>query len=161
MGLRYWLKKRLAGEAAGDVPPGSSLLDTVLGRDPEHPHALGEYDATTYPEDIVELLRRRQRVADELLTIDIADPRARQEAIPKLKEVLRIYPHALAYEMLIRAYLDAGRYEEAKGVAFAARERRLECARSEFPELRSEIVFLNEWDPEEIDRMREETTAKG
>lgn len=156
MGLRYWLKKRLAGEETGDVPPGSSILDTFLGRHPDHPRALGEYDAESYPADVVELLRRRQRVADELLTIDVADPAARQEAIPRLKELLRVYPHALAYEMLIRAYLDAGRWEEARGVAFAAKERRLECARSELPELRAEIDFLHEWDPEEIDQLKQE-----
>lgn len=161
MGLRYWLKKQLAGEETGDMPPGTSLLDTLLGRDPDHPHALGGYDAESYPADVVELLRRRQRVADELMTIDVADPAARQEAIPHLKELLRIYPHALAYEMLIRAYLDAGQYGEAKGVAFAAKERRLECTRSELPELRAEVDFLHEWDPEEIDQLREERAERG
>ena len=74
-------------------------------------------------------------MASELLKIDIADPDARVAAIPRLKELLRRYPHPLAYETLIHAYVDAGRYDEAKGVAFAARERRNECARSSHPEM--------------------------
>ena len=60
------------------------------------------------------------------------------------------------YELLIHAYMDAGRFDEAKGVAFAARERRQECARSPHPEIRAETERLQAWDPAEIDQMRAE-----
>lgn len=158
MGIREWLKKRvvLEDETGTDVPPGSSLMDSFLGREGPPTRALGEYTAETYPTDVVELLRRRQQVADELIRMDIASPQARQAAIPRLKELLRVYPHALAYELLIQAYLDGGKWEDAKGVAFAARERRLECMRSNLSELRAEVDFLHEWSPEEIDQLREE-----
>ncbi|MDP9348465.1 MAG: hypothetical protein M3P24_04880 [Gemmatimonadota bacterium] len=157
MGIRQWVKRQLAVEEAGeDVPPGGSLLDAFLGRGPVPSHALGEYTAETYPQDVTELLRRRQQVMDELLRMNLTDRQTRQEAIPRLKELLRVYPHALAYEALIHAYLDGGRWDEAKGVAFAAHERRAECARSNLPELRAEIDFLHDWSPEEIDRLREE-----
>lgn len=157
MAIRQWLKRQLAMDEAGeDVPPGGSLLDSVLGREPARSHALGEYTADTYPKDVTELLRRRQQVASELLAMDLTDRQTRQEAIPRLKELLRVYPHALAYEALIHAYADGGRWDEAKGVAFAAHERRAECARSTLPELRAEIDFLHDWSPEEIDRLREE-----
>ena len=161
MGIRYWLRKRMAGEEAGeDVPPNGSLRDALFGREQPALHPLGEYSSETYPDDVRELLQRRQPVADELLSIDITDPRARQEAIPRLKQLLGVYPHALAYEMLINAYIDAGRWDEARGVAFAARERRLECMRSGLPELQAEVAFLHEWSPEEVDRMREERSRK-
>lgn len=161
MGIRYWLKKRMAGEEAGeDLPPNASIMDALFGRGDPPGHALGEYRADTYPADITELLQRRQDVADELLAIDVASPQARTEAIPRLRELLRVYPHALAYEMLITAYMDAGRWDEARGVAFAAKERRAECLRSGLPELRAEVAFLHEWTPEEVDRLREERAAK-
>jgi hypothetical protein len=157
MAIRQWLKRQIGAEDAGtDAPPGGSLVDTLLGRETAPVHALGEYTADTYPSDVTELLRRRQEVADELLRMNLTDRQTRIEAIPRLKELLRVYPHALAYEALILAYLDGRRWEEAKGVAFAAHERRAECERSNLPELRAEIDFLHEWTPEEIDRLREE-----
>jgi hypothetical protein len=118
--------------------------------------ALGDYDAATYPRDLVELLGRRQEVADALLRIDSSDPAARMEAIPQLRTLLRTYPHPLAYELLLHAYLDAGRFDEARGVAFAAQARRKECEASEHPEIQEEIRHLSEWSPEEIDRLRVE-----
>ena len=54
------------------------------------------------------------------------------------------------------AYVDAGRYDEARGVAFAARERRQECARSPYPEIRSETDSLRAWDTDDIDALRRE-----
>lgn len=161
MGIRNWLRSRHTDDetAEREAPPGTSFLDTLLGRERVTRHALGEYTAETYPEDVVELLRRRQEVADELLRMNVTDRQARVEAIPRLKELLKLYPHALAYETLIHAYLDSGRWDEARGVAFAARERRLECMRSELPELRAEVDFLGEWSPEEVDRLREERTG--
>ncbi len=161
MGFRNWLKHRMVGDDAGhDVPPGSSLMDSLLGREPERVPALGEYDSHTYPADLAEQLRRRQEVTAQLLEIDVTDPRARMEAIPQLREMLRIYPHPLAYEILILAYLDAGRYDEAKGVAFAAQARRGECARSDYPEIRAEIEHLEEWTAEEVDRLRLQREAR-
>ena len=161
MGIRYWLKKRMAAEEAGDdIPPNASIRAAIFGREPEGPHALGEYTADTYPADVTELLRRRQQVTDELLSLDVASRQARIEAIPRLRELLRVYPHALAYEFLITAYADAGRWDEARGTAFAARERRAECLRSELPELRGEVAHLHEWSPEEVDRLKAERAGK-
>jgi hypothetical protein len=155
MGIRYWLKRRMAGEDAGeDLPPNASIMDALFGRDNPPAHALGEYRADTYPADLTELLRRRQQVTDELLGVDLASAQARVEAIPRLRELLRVYPHALVYETLITAYIDAGRWDEAKGAAFAARERRAECLRSTLPELRAEVSYLREWSPEEVDRIQ-------
>lgn len=157
MGIRYWLKKRMAAEDAGeDLPPNASLRDALFGREQAGLHALGEYTADTYPADVAELLGRRGEVTEELLAVDVASPQARVEAIPRLRELLRVYPHALVYELLITAYMDAGRWDEARGVAFAARERRAECLRSGLPELEAEVAHLREWSPEEVDRLREE-----
>ncbi len=161
MGIRYWLKQRMSGPDGGDdLPPNASIMDALFGRDNPPAHAMGEYRAETYPADLTELLRRRQQVAGELLEIDVASAQARVEAIPRLRELLRVYPHALVYEMLITAYMDADRWDEARGVAFAARERRAECLRSQLPELRAEVSFLHEWSPEEVDRLREDRAKK-
>ena len=138
-----------------DSPPRSALLNTLLGREDARVRSLGEYDSNSYPRELQELLQRRGEVAQDLLRIDLTNPASRIEAIPRLRELLRQYPHPLAYEALIHAYLDAKRYDEAKGVAFAARQRRIECARSEYPEIRAETESLREWSSEEIDEMSE------
>lgn len=158
MGIRHWFRKQMLGaDAEGDdVPPHASLVNTLLGREEARVRSLGEYDRTSYPGELAEVLRRRSEVARQLLTVDVADRAARIEAIPRLRELLRAYPHPLAYEMLIQAYVDAGRFDEARGVAFAARERRAECARSPHPEIRAETERLEEWTPEEVDALREE-----
>jgi hypothetical protein len=157
MGFRHWLRQHLGGdEATGeDVPPNRSLMNAIWGRDEERLHALGEYSADTYPRDLAELLSRRQQVAEELMEIDITDPQERVAAIPRLREMLRTYPHPLVYETLIHAYVDADRYDEARGVVFAARERRLECMRSEYPEIRSEVDRLAEWTLDEVEELRQ------
>lgn len=156
MGLRHWLRQQLGSDDHGDdLPPGRSLMRSLWQRDDERVHALGEYDASTYPPELAELLRRRQTVANELLEIDISSPEARIEAIPRLREMLRVYPHPLVYELLIHAYLDAERYDEARGLAFAARERRIECASSEYPEIRSEIDHLSEWSADDVEQLRQ------
>jgi pentatricopeptide repeat protein len=160
MGFRHWLRHQLSGETASDdVPPGRSLLTTLWGREEERIRALGEYSSTSYPTELTELLTRRQQVADEVLAIDISDRDARIEAIPRLRELLRTYPHPLVYETLIHAYVDAGRYDEARGVAFAARERRIECRRSEHPEIRSEVDHLAEWTPDDVEELRQQREA--
>lgn len=160
MGVRQWMKRRLADDDSGDVPPGSSLFTTLFGADPAPIRSLGEFSASTYPPELAEQVRRRQQVAGQLLTLDVTRPEARAAAIPKLQELLSIYPHPLVYETLIHAFVEAGRFEDAKGVAFAARERRIECARSPYPEIQSEVDFLHEWTPEEVDRLRTDLEAK-
>lgn len=162
MGLRHWFRDRLAGvDAEGDdIPPTTALLNALLGRDEERVRSLGEYDAGSYPSDLRELLARREEVTRSLLGLDITDREARIAAVPQLRELLRKYPHPLVYETLINAYLDSGRFDEAKGVAFAARQRRVECARAEHPEIRAEIDSLREWTPEEIEELRREHEGK-
>jgi ATP/maltotriose-dependent transcriptional regulator MalT len=162
MGIRHWFRDRLLGDdtEGNDVPPGMSLVNTLLGREQERVRSLGEYRADSYPAEMADLVRRRSEVAREVLSIDVADPEARAAAIPRLQQLLRKYPHPLVYEMLIHAYVDSGRYDEAKGVAFAARERRLECARSPHPEVQAEIERLREWSPEEVDELRAEREAR-
>jgi hypothetical protein len=157
MGIRHWIRQRLAEDAEGrDVPPNASIVDAIFGRDTPTPRAMGEYDAKSYPGELAELLRRREQVAGELLAMDVTSRAGRQAAVPRLRELLRTYPHPLVYETLIHAFLDAGRYDEARGVAFAARERRWECTHSPYPEIRAETDRLNEWSPEEIDALRAE-----
>lgn len=157
MGIRHWLKHHIVGENDGsDVPPGSQLLNSLFGREQERVRSLGEFSSDSYPQELTDLLRRRGEVASEVLLIDISDPQTRMDSIPHLRELLRVYPHPLVYETLIHAYMDSGRYDEARGVAFAARERRIECARSEFPEIRAEVEHLKEWSPEEVDQLRAE-----
>lgn len=162
MSLRRWFRERMLGDEAegDDLPPRSSLIDSLLGREEERRPSLGEYRADSYPEELAELLRRRGEVMARLLRIDVASEPARIAAIPELRELLRAYPHPLVYEMLIQSYMDADRFDEAKGVAFAARERRQECARSPFPEIRAETDGLREWSQGDIDEMREDRTAR-
>jgi len=156
MNLRSWLKRRLdVDDDRGDTPPNAALVDALLGRD-ERVEALGEFTSATYPAELAELIRRRQRVTEEVLRIDFTDPQARVGAVPHLRELLGVYPHPLVYELLIHAYLDAGRYDEARGVAFAAQARRAECARSPYPEIRAETEHLTDWTPDEVERIREE-----
>lgn len=145
------------GELEGDdVPPSTALFNSLIGRDKERVRSLGDYDSASYPSDLRELLARREEVTRALLRINITDRKARVEAIPKLRDLLRKYPHPLVYETLIHAYIDSGRADEAKGIAFAAKQRRLECARSEYPEICGETESLRDWSSEEIDDMRAE-----
>lgn len=157
MGIGSWLKRQLGGaESGSDVPPGSSLLDSALGREPQRSPALGEFDSRSYPQDLAELLRRREMVTSEVLSMNVTDRQARIDALPRLRELLRDYPLPLVYELLIHAYVDSGRLDEARGVAFAAQARREECVRSEHPEIRSEIDHLKSWTPAEVDRLEAE-----
>jgi hypothetical protein len=153
MSLRRWFRDLILGSVTegNDLPPGSSLMDSIIGRGETRVRTLGEYDQSTYPAPLRELLSRREDVARELLTMDIADAKGRVSSIPRLRELLRKYPHPLVYETLIHACLEDNRLDEAKGVAFAARQRRQECLASEYPEIRSEVNGLRSWDPAEID----------
>lgn len=145
----------LGDDSAGDdLPPGPSLMNTLLGREDERIHSLGTYTAADYPSDLKSQLERRERVTAELLTMDVMDKSGRIAATPRLRELLSIYPHLLVYETLINAYLDAGRYDEAKGLVFAARQRRLECLRSEHPEIRGEAEGIHPWTADEIEEYR-------
>lgn len=151
----------LGSDAEGDdVPPGSALVGSLLGREQPRLRALGDYDADSFPAELADLLRRREEVAAQLRRLDVTERASRIAAIPDLQKLLRAYPHPLAYELLIHAYLDAGRFDEAKGVAFAARERRMECARSAYPEIRVETDRLREWSSEEIEEMRVEHDSR-
>jgi hypothetical protein len=158
MGIRHWIRKRRTEEAeeGEDSPPHGSIINAIFGREPPTLHALGEYDHKTYPAEMEELLRRRHEVAHALMEMELHSRQARIDAIPQLQALLRTYPHPIAYETLIHAYVDAGRWDEARGAAFAARERRIQVSRSPYPEIRGEIERLTEWTPEEIDLMRQE-----
>lgn len=159
MGIRHWIRKRLAEQAEDgddDVAPSGSIINSIFGREPPTLHALGEYDQRTYPGELQDLLRRREDVAEEIREMDLTTRQARVDAIPRLQQMLRTYPHPLAYETLIHAYVDAGRWDEARGAAFAARERRVQVIRSPYSEIRCEVDRLKEWSPDEIELLRQE-----
>ena len=157
MSLRRWVREQmLGGDPAGDdVPPRGALVSSAFKRDEERASALGEYDSANYPTDLAELLRRREAVMQAFMRLDVTHAEGRVAAIDRLKELLREYPHPLIYETLIHAYAEAGRYDEARGVAFAARERRRECARSPYPEIQAETDLLQEWKPQDVEALRE------
>lgn len=152
MSLRRWMREHLLGDSSGsgDTPPGGSLVESALGRNQERPRPLGEYDSETYPQELAETLRRREEALRGLMRLDVTEPGRRAAAVPELKALLRVYPHPLIYEALIHGYVEAGMPDEARGVAFAARERRNECARSPHPEIRAEIEALHEWTTEDV-----------
>jgi hypothetical protein len=164
MGIRQWLRKRMLEEEqerSGELPAARSLFQSIFGREAkEPPHALGEYTAKTYPQEMAELLRRREEVAQALMRMNLTDPKVRRESVPQIKEQLRKYPHPLAYESLILAYIDLERWDDALGVAFAARERRRECARSDYPEICAETSRLREWTPQDIEELRAEREGR-
>jgi hypothetical protein len=154
MSLRRWFRDAILRDAdpvGDDGPPGSALMVTLLGREGPAPRYLGEYDSTSYPNELRELLARREEVAREVLALGATDPESRVASIPALHALLLRYPHPLIYEILINASLDAGRADEARGLAFAARQRRIECMASDYPEIRAEVDWVREWDPAEFD----------
>lgn len=158
MSIREWLKQRITDSAGhGDGAGSESFLNRlVFGKEEPRQRALGEFDTRSYPPELVDLLRRRAEVTDEVMEMDFTTAQARRDAIPRLQHLLHRYPHPVLYEALIHAYADSGRWDEARGVAYAARERRLECSRSPYPEIRSEIDRLKEWSPADVDEMRAE-----
>lgn len=161
MGLREWIRKRMAEAAEeGDSAPVAALVYSVVGKDEEPVHALGEYTAATYPAALAGALRRRNDVAAELRMMNLSTEEGRRENLPRLIELLKTYPHPLAYDALTLAYVDQRRWDEAKGVAFAARERRWEVEHSPWPEIRSEIDRLRAWSPEDVEELRREALGE-
>ena len=160
MSIREWLKQRIT-DNAGHGDSDSFLNRLVFGKETPQQRSLGEYDKRSYPPELVDLLRRRAEVTDEVMEMDFTTAQARRDAIPELQRLLHKYPHPVLYEALIHAYADSGRWDEARGVAYAARERRLECSRSTYPEIRSEIDRLKEWSPADVDEMRREREGGG
>jgi len=161
MSIREWLKQRITHSAGSGEGTDSFLNRIVFGKETPQQRSLGEYDKRSYPPELVDLLRRRAEVTDEVMEMDFTTAQARRDAIPELQRLLHKYPHPVLYEALIHAYADSGRWDEARGVAYAARERRLECSRSTYPEIRSEIDRLKEWSPEDVDEMRREREGGG
>ncbi|HEX8212388.1 MAG TPA: hypothetical protein VF584_19590 [Longimicrobium sp.] len=161
MSIREWLKQRITHSAGSGEGTDSFLNRLVFGKETPQQRSLGEYDKRSYPPELVDLLRRRAEVTDEVMEMDFTTAQARRDAIPELQRLLHKYPHPVLYEALIHAYADSGRWDEARGVAYAARERRLECSRSTYPEIRSEIDRLKEWSPADVDEMRREREGGG
>jgi hypothetical protein len=160
MALREWVQRRMAGYDGGRTIPAylSALHAIFTDRDeddtpPAEPHTAG------YSAELEGLLRRRDQVTRALLALELTTARGRVEAIPRLRELLREYPHPLVYEALINAYVDSARWDEARGLAYAARERRRECERSPYLEVRLETDRLREWSVEEVDELRREHEA--
>jgi hypothetical protein len=161
MGLRSWIRARMADPALeGDVAPVKALVYSLVGPEDDTPHALGEYTAATYPADVAQQLRRRAEVAEALRAMDLGSREGRGQVVSRLKELLRVYPHPLAYEALILACVDQCRWDEARGVAFAARERRWEVEHSPHPEIRSEIDRLRAWTPDDVEDLRREAVGE-
>ena len=160
MGLRQWIRTRAAQAGDADSAPAGSLVRSIIGKNEEPVHALGEYTAATYPPVLADALRRRNAVAAELRAMDLGTQAGRHENLARLAELLQTYPHPLAYEALILAYVDQRRWDEAKGVAFAARERRWEVEHSPWPEVRSEIDRLRAWSPDDVEELRREAIGE-
>jgi hypothetical protein len=161
MGLRSWIRTRMADtQDHADASPVKALVYSIVGREEETPHALGEYTADTYPAALADQLRRRAEVAAALRTMELGSRDGRAQAVSRLKALLRVYPHPLAYEALVLAYVDQCRWDEARGVAFAARERRWEVEHSPFPEVRSEVDRLKTWTPEDVEELRREAVGE-
>jgi hypothetical protein len=143
-----------------DASPVKALVYSIVGRDADTPHALGEFTSGTYPPEVADQLRRRAQVAAALRTMDLGSAAGRAQAVARLKELLHVYPHPLAYEALILACVDQCRWEEAAGVAFAARERRWEVEHSPFPEIRAEVDRLRGWTPDDVEELRREAAGE-
>jgi hypothetical protein len=157
MGIRQWLRQQIREHAdEGELPAGASFLYSVMGEEGEPVHALGEFTSLSYPQQLAELVRRREAVTADLMALDLGSREGRRAAVPRLQELLQRYPHPLAYDALILAYVDDARWDEARGTAFAARERRIECEQSPWPEIRGECSRLKGWTPEDVDTLQAE-----
>src|SRR5690606_16910804 len=107
MSIRRWFRERMGQDEAraGDPPPGTALVDAVLGPPAERSSWLGDCTSETYPHELREMLLRRQEVTRQLVEPDLTTPAARIAAIPRLRELLSRYPHPLVYDALINAYI--------------------------------------------------------
>ena len=158
MGLRDWMQRRMAAyDGHSRLPTHASLMHRWFTEDRA---ATGAPPGEKPPAALVEQLRRREEVSQALIEMDLASASARVAALPRLRELLRIYPHPVVYEALILGYADAGRWDEARGVAYAARDRRRECDRSPYPEIQMEIERLREWTAEDVEELRRERPAE-
>jgi hypothetical protein len=161
MGLRKWMHRRMSKfDGQPEIPPVTGVAQGFLSREAPREPTLGEYDSDSYPEPLAERLRRRALVTEALLQLDLTTADDRVAAIPRLQALLRDYPHPLLYEALINAYLDAGRWDDARGAIHAARDRRRSCERSPFPEIRAETDRLREWSTDEVDEVRRERETR-
>jgi pentatricopeptide repeat protein len=146
MSIREWLKQRITHSAGSGEGTDSFLNRLVFGKEtPQQRSLASTTSARIRPSWWTSPPPRRGD--DEVMEMDFTTAQARRDAIPELQRLLHKYPHPVLYEALIHAYADSGRWDEARGVAYAARERRLECSRSTYPEIRSEIDRLKEWSP--------------
>jgi len=157
MGLRSWMQRRMSRfDGREEIPALTGAAQGFLSREEPREPTLGEFDSASYPEDLADRLRRRAQVTEQLLALELSTAEDRIAAIPRLRELLREYPHPLLYEALINAYLDAGRWDDARGAIHSARARRQDCERSPFPEIRSETDRLREWSAEDVEAVRRE-----
>lgn len=122
---------------------------------------LGDWSPAAVPDELREQLRRREEVTRALLALEVATPPQRIAAIPRLLELLQRYPHPLVYGLLVQAYIDAGRCEEAKGTAFAAQQRRVAVRHSPYEAIRAEEAQLGTWSPEEVERLCADRARSG
>jgi hypothetical protein len=154
MGLREWMQRRMASyDGHAQLPTRASLMHRWFTD--EQPES-AEFGADGLTPELSEMLRRREEVSEALLDVDLVTSAGRVSAIPELQRLLRIYPHPVLYEALLLAYGDAGRWDEARGVAFAARARRRECERSPYSAIRLETDRLRDWTTEDVDEIKRE-----
>jgi hypothetical protein len=153
MGLRDWMQRRMAiYDGRAELPAHASLMHRWFTD--ERPG--GADNTEPPPPALAEQVRRREEVSAALFELDLASAAGRVAALPQLRELLRRYPHPVVYEALILSYADAGMWDEARGVAYAARDRRRECERSPFAEIRMEIDRLREWTADDVEELRRE-----
>jgi hypothetical protein len=152
MGLREWMQRRMAVyDGRAELPAHASLMHRWFTDDRAAAPAAGPP-----PPALVDQLRRREEVSAALFELDLATAAGRVAALPQLRELLRLYPHPVVYEALILSYADAGLWDEARGVAYAARDRRRECERSPYPEVQMETDRLREWTAADVEELRRE-----
>jgi hypothetical protein len=154
MGLREWMQRRMASyDGRADLPAHAAFMHAWFTEDRPRRPAI-QTERIPPPPEVVEQLRRREEVTAELLQLDLSTADGRRESLPRLQELLRRYPHPVLYDALILAYADAGRWDEARGVAFAARDRRRACERSPHPEIQMETERLRDWTSEDVEELR-------
>jgi hypothetical protein len=157
MGLRDWMQRRMAQyDGRAELPAHARLMHAWFTEDRPRPAGEGGFGADGFPAELADTLLRREQVTAELLQMELTTAAGRIEAIPRLQQLLQRYPHPVVYDALILGYADAGRWDHARGVAFAARDRRRECAGSPYAEIRAETDRLRDWTAEDVDELRRE-----